>query len=194
MSPILQTFGDSTLRAFGFTRGSAGGAGAMTLISTQVLASTATTVTFSSIPQTYKHLQLRYTARADTGFNVLALLNFNGDSGTNYASHGVYGSGSGMTSFNTTSATRITTNYGFIPGASNDANAFAGVVTDILDYTNTSKNKTVRMLHGNYVSNSPTVSLISGVWLSTSAITSLVLSTNTGNYVAGSRFSLYGVL
>jgi hypothetical protein len=183
MSPLLQTLGAASVRAFGWSRGSNGGGGAMELISTQLISSSTASVTFSSIPSTYKHLQIRYTGNNSGGTNGSIQLQFNADTGANYASHYLQGNGSSVSSAQAGNSNWIIgPNFGYSVGAS------AGIL-DILDYTSTAKNKTVRGL-GGYAVGQYYVSLISGVWLNTSAITSVLVQ---GSFVSSSRISLYGV-
>jgi hypothetical protein len=157
------------------------------------------TVTFSSIPGTYKHLQLRLYARGayvGGNFNNNILVRFNSDSGSNYTRHLLYAqNNSGALAFaaaNTTSAFA-----GASPNASTGiSNVFASGVTDILDYTDTNKFKTVKTLQG-YDTNggaNQRVSLESSVWRSTSAVTSITItSDNADNWVQYSSFALYGI-
>jgi hypothetical protein len=159
------------------------------LISTTVLAATATSVTLTlpaGTSTTYKHLQLRYLGQTASGGPDVQL-RFNGDSGANYSWHIVYGNG---TSAGTASATS-TNQIGF-GNASSGANAFGGAIIDILDAFNTSKNKTTRSLYGSQ--GNLTVGLWSGAWYSTSAISTItILNSSAVNFTVGSRFSLYGV-
>lgn len=171
-----------------------GAAGAYELISTTILSSTTSTVTFSSIAATYKHLELRVTARVNANFGNASQLRmrFNGDTGSNYAYHNLYGNGSSVVSDATTtqpeirvsgfSDTNITGNWG------------AGIIS-ILDYSATSKNKTIRTLVGTVNSSSYNrMHLGSGFWNNTAAINEIVLNELNGyGWVAGSRFSLYGI-
>ncbi len=164
-------------------------------IATVTLGSDTATITFSSIPSTYKHLQIRGIFRSSTGSAVDNLaFRLNGDTGANYATHTLIGNGSAA------SAAAFTgNNFMYLPSASPDAaNAsalFAGAVIDILDYANTSKNTTVRSLNG-YDDNGATayrrVQLSSGLWLNTAAVTSITFS-NSGNLAAATSFALYGI-
>jgi hypothetical protein len=73
-------------------------------------------------------------------------------------------------------------------------NVFGAGVTDILDYTNTSKNTTVRALGGADANGSGSIDLTSAAWLNTNAVTSITLTTNNGStFTAGSSFALYGI-
>ena len=99
------------------------------------------TATFSSIPSTYKHLQLRILAR-DAGGNGEFKIEFNGDTTTtNYRKHNLYGDGSTASASSANNNTCAPLAY-----SGQTANAFEAVVIDILDYANTNKNTTIRTL------------------------------------------------
>jgi hypothetical protein len=154
----------------------------------------ASSITFSSIPSTYTHLQIRFLANNAT--NTYQKLQLNGDTtGSNYYSHQLYGTGSatGASAFAGSSYNAIVTNGGGLGSGS----YFGAGIIDILDYANTSKYKTVRVLNG-YDSNATSgldqfINLGSGLWQSTSAITSITLFGNSYNYNQYSSFALYGV-
>jgi hypothetical protein len=175
------------------SQGGGASAGSFELISTTIASGSSASVTFSSIPATYKHLQLRLTNRGvyATTNDLLNLLRFNGDTGANYAWHGLQGDGSSVYANNGTSVTSICA--GVFPGGSSTADSFSGAIVDILDYANTNKNTTTRMLSGSHTATGKNIKLTSGVWFNTSAITSLTLTTEIGNFTSGSRFSLYGI-
>ena len=156
------------------------------LISTTLVGTNGIDVVFSSIPSTYKHLQVRFTSKSSTSSVSDTILRLNEDSGSNYAWHELQGNGSGVGSFANTSQSlmRIATQP-----KSGDTNMFAAGVVDILDYTSTSKNKTVRTLAGNH-STDLRIHLYSGVWLNTSAVTSVRVGGPLG---LNSRVSLYGI-
>jgi len=168
--------------------GGGGGAGSYELIETTILGSDAASTTFSSIPSTYKHLQIRMVAQSTDG-NLSAFVAMNGDSGSNYARHRLQGDGSTVASFAAANQTRA--QFAIISNRADNANAPGSAVLDILDYQGT-KNKTIRSLFGNTTSGTNFVGLGSGVWLSTSTITSLTISATT-SFASGSRFSLYGI-
>lgn len=174
-------------------QGSGGAAGvpAFEQISTQILASNATSVTFTSIPATYKHLQIRFTARfADAYTSSNFSIRLNSDSAANYASHRLT-SQSGAISADNLTAT-ATPYLGFIPGASTTANTFAAGVIDLFDYADTNKTKVMRAFIGS--ESSSRMSIGSSLWTNTSAVTTLQLRDAGGlNLVTGSRFTLYGI-
>jgi len=165
------------------------------LISTTVLGSDTNSVTFSGLGTSgaaYKHLQLRVTARSSNGAVGDSLgLRFNGDSGSNYAEHVLYGNGSSVASGAGSSQTFMSAMT--IAGNSAGASIFGSGVIDILDFSQTTKNKTLRSLSGNQAQ--PFIQLRSGLWMSTSAVTSINLFSANGatNLLTGSRFSLYGL-
>ena len=164
------------------------------LIESVFLASTTASVTFSNLNQyaaEYRHLQIRAVTR-DSGSAPGPgglWLRFNGDSGSNYAWHRVYGSASALPSDGGSSTTRILAGINVSGGSA--SNAFGPAVVDLLDLY-ASKNKTIRNLSGANTSSSPTIQLGSGVWLSTGSVSSLELTTDN-SFTTGSRFSLYGI-
>lgn len=149
-------------------------------------------ITFSVIPSTYKHLQIRWVGKS-TSTGSYTLLRFNSDSSTNYTDHYVYGQGSNPV-LTGSDVTQTSINlYGSLV-TSSAADLYAAHVVDILDYTSTSKNKTVRAVGGQDSNGSGVVFLSSGLWSnSTTAISSLTITANTGNFTTGSHFALYGI-
>jgi hypothetical protein len=153
-------------------------------------------ITFAGIPNTYKHLQIRAIFRdstASVGLDEM-YFRFNGDTGSNYAYHTLYGDGAAAAALNGTSRSTGILCRTSIPRNSTTANAFGTAIFDILDYANTSKNKTTRCLAGVDLNGSGAVELTSSLWMSTAAINSIVLTAEaSANFVQYSQFSLYGV-
>jgi hypothetical protein len=148
------------------------------------------TITFSSIPSTYTHLQVRVLARVAAGGEDLTL-RFNGDTGTNYTRHRLTGNGSTAAASGSTSTTGITTLGS--AGMPTTANIYAVTIIDVLDYANTNKYKTARMLSGQDSNGSGGVDFTSGVWMNTAAVTSLTIYANSSNFPTAASFALYGV-
>lgn len=155
------------------------------------------TISFTSIPSTYKHLQIRGITRNnrnDDGSQSMTMA-LNGDTTfTNYRSHLLYGSGTSAAA----EAVQLAGYYGsigFIPAANFLANSFSGQVIDILDYANTSKNKTVRTIWGTESNGgSSYIGLSSFLWMNTNAITSLEISSfPSASFVQYSQLALYGI-
>ena len=148
-------------------------------------------IDFSSIPSTYKHLQIRYIARStrsatDTQVNM----RFNGAT-SGYSAHIIYGDGGGAYASNYTGQTYI--NLNDIPAANATSNIFNAAVIDILDYSNTNKAKTIRSLIGRDLNGSGLVLLHDGLYQSTSAISSISIYPAADNFAQYSHFALYGV-
>lgn len=147
---------------------------------------------FTSIPSTYQHLQIRGIARQSaTGATQPMLLTANGVT-SGYAVHNVRGNGTSALATGDTAQGNIYL-QDQLATASNNASVFSAFVIDLLDYANTNKNKTFRIFMGIDDNGSGRVALNSGLFQSTSAVTSLTLSPNSGNFVQYSSFALYGI-
>ena len=144
-------------------------------------------IDFTAIPSTYKHLQIRGMATFTSGTNAIVMQN-NSDTGSNYVWHQLYGTGSAAGSSASTSTTFQ--NVSVAP----ESGTVAGFVVDILDYGNTSKYKTSRSLTGYDNNGSGVIALRSGLWMNTNAITSLTLKYDTGaNFANNTKIALYGI-
>lgn len=148
------------------------------------------TVTFSSIPSTFQHLQLRAITRTATSASDFIGVRFNGDSGSNYGFHYLYGNGSSAAAGAATPDSLIAWHTA---DGGDTANAFGASVTDILDYVSTNKYKTTKTLDGFDLNGSGTVDLSSGLWRNTAAITSIEVFTFGPNFATGSSIALYGI-
>jgi hypothetical protein len=142
-------------------------------------------IDFTSIPATYTHLQIRAIG-IGTGF-AYSYLGFNSDTATNYSYHQISGDGATVSAAGGGSTTLIYT----LQGASSATIPASGVI-DILDYANTNKYKTVRLLAGYDKNGTGELFFRSGNWRSTSAITSIKISPNT-SFAQYSSFALYGI-
>ena len=150
-------------------------------------------ITFSSIPNTYKHLQIRGILRSDRGYAQAGnVMRFNGDTGNNYSWHGLTGNGSSVSSFDTSGLPSFMY-LGEMPAVSGLSNTFGAVVIDILDYANTNKYKTSRALTGNDRNGAGEGGMVSGNWRNTNAITSITILELASNLVQYSSLALYGV-
>jgi hypothetical protein len=148
-----------------------------TPLATVSLASTASSVTFSSIPATYRDLIIVVTGT--TSVNQGALVRFNGDSGNN-SQVAMYGNGSSAASFaeaNNSSLQMYTVQ--------------SQATIQVMDYSATDKHKTTLVRSGGQ---SSSTFAFATRWASTAAITSIALSTASGTFSSGSTFSLYGVI
>jgi hypothetical protein len=151
-------------------------------------------ISFTSIPSTYQHLQLRMITRGTSTAAFNLDFTFNNDSGSNYGpSHYLEGDGATASAgvANATSTTRITTFAS--PKSSATASVFGGFVVDVLDYANTNKYKTLRHFGGYDANGSGFVDLDSGLWMSSSAINRLDITTGATSFAQYSSFALYGI-
>lgn len=154
-------------------------------------------VEFTAIPSGFKHLQLRAIARANysgTGGgieNYFQLGNGSIDTGANYTYHYLLGNGTAASAAGSASRSD-----GLLSWSSRTSDtAFAGYVTDILDYADENKFKTVRTLGGNDNNGTGQVLLTSSLWRSFSAITNFKIYAISGSYKFDefSQFALYGI-
>lgn len=150
-----------------------------TPLATITLSSNQTSVTFGSIPNTYKDLILvanvRLTSTSDLG------IRFNSDSGNNY--HRVFMAGNGSSA---SSGTNSPADIGY--WAYTTSTSYDPQILQLMDYSATDKHKTWLSRYGGA---SITTGATAGRWASTSAVTSITIS--LGTYQSGSTFSLYGI-
>ena len=151
------------------------------------------TITFSSIPSTYKHLQIRLLARStQTGVsNISALIQCNGDTGSNYARHTLLGNGASAVA-NATSSSSLMTLFR-ITAADATANTMGVGIVNIQDYESTTKYKTLRSISGQDENGVGSIRLQSGLWQSTSAINSLSIYLSTDSFTTSTVVALYGI-
>jgi hypothetical protein len=201
--PVLATFGGTSLRNYGLQAGAAL-VGDFDSIATQTVGSGGTSfVEFTSIPQTYTHLQIRFIARdnrATYGSDDMKVQPNNQTTAAYYTNHRMYSTGATSGSENYPTSSGITGFLGGVPSATGSStNVFGAGVIDILDYRNTNKFKTFRSLSGvdNNSSSANTVGAIlylTGLFLDTTAISSIKISTgNATLWSQYSSFALYGV-
>jgi hypothetical protein len=147
---------------------------------------------FTNIPQTFTHLQVRGFLRdsftGSTNQSLSYLLN--GDTGANYSVHRTSGDGSSTVSQGFTSQSQMF--QGSIPTAIELSNVYGVIITDILDYTDTNKNKTIRSISGYDKNGGGAVMISSGAWYNTAAVTQLNCF-QSSNSVQFSRIDLYGI-
>lgn len=144
------------------------------------------TITFASIPSTYKHLQLRCSSNDGAGYSLTMF--FNNDTGSNYSWHSIIGTGSAVNATGQTanSSMRIVNEDGFT------TNTNTVYITDVIDYANITKQKTIRTVGGRDGNGSGEIQLSSGLWNSTAAINRIDIAIG-GNFTTTSKFALYGI-
>lgn len=154
----------------------------------------ATSVTFSSIPSTYKSLQLRIIGRSTVAGNDIGLyLQPNAATGSVYTLHELYVDGTTVYSFGYGTGIYTSGPYFEVTGSTAIADTFGVAVIDIIDYASTTKNKTMTFLSGTDRNGAGNLSLKSSLWTSTNAITSLKIDGGGSSFASGTTFALYGI-
>ena len=157
----------------------------------RVTPTSGTSVTFSSIPSTYKNLQLRMKVNtSSTGDTIYIRLN--GDTGTNYTRHYLQGNGTTATAVGNTGRS-----YMQVGGwSTNTANTTISccIISDLIDYANTSKYKTLRTSSGIDKNGTGDMVLASNLWISTAAVSSITVALDTNSFASGTSIALYGMV
>ena len=204
--PIVSSLAAISARGYGGIGGTKSdlGSGYYSIASGIVDSSGSTSIVFSSIPQTYKHLQIRISARSNYDYTVDdSYLQFNGDTGSNYGTHNYFGEAPLTETVNAgqnTATDKI--NWGQAGGiGTNTVGQWGLAVIDILDYTSTSKKKSIRATSGMSTSTTATGGLggrvgnSTGLWNNTNAINQItLLSVSARPFNQYSVFSLYGIV
>lgn len=175
--------------------GTAGGAGGSSYesIATATGTGSSGTITFSSIPSTYKSLQLRGIGLQTSGTNDLRI-RFNGDTGTNYSWHTLAGYNAAVTASGATTQSYMLACIESGSRAGMSATYPTVFITDIVDYASTSKNKTIKTFGGYDPNGLGEIDLNSGLWQSTAAINSItVYMSGAGSFTTTSQIALYGI-
>lgn len=166
-----------------------------TLISSNVLASSAASVTFSAIPATYTDLVVRYSMRSTNANNGPSnqLVRFNGSSAANYSQTTLLGISSTPLSTRETNETRFLT---YAVGGGSTSNTFSNNEIYIPNYAG-STNKVASNF--DVSENNSSTDFQWGVGVRaylrsvTAAITSITIDGNGDNIASGSSFYLYGI-
>jgi hypothetical protein len=154
-------------------------------LATVTLGASAASVTFGSIPATYRDLIIVATATATQ--STFGRMRFNGDSGTNYFFVRMSGNGSSATS---TFGSSLGAAYlGEI--AKSNTGAILQMNVSVMDYSATDKHKTLLARADAAATGTDATA---SRWASTAAITSLLIFPDDGSWTSGSTFSLYGVI
>jgi hypothetical protein len=161
-------------------------------------------ITFTSIPSGYTHLQLRYWAYSTRTSSANPIDDYNIrvgngsiDTGANYSYHFAFGDGAGLSGAAVPSASAINVAQCVGDLVSGSVPNGAGIL-DILNYKNTNHKKTLRLFAGCDISGvtngySGRVGQTSGFWNNTNTIDTITMYPSTGNWGQNSIFALYGV-
>lgn len=170
--------------------------GAMVPIASQTSTGSSATFTFNSIPSIYQDLMLVVFSRSGTTgpytdyYVRLAANNGAIDSGNNYSTTRLLGSGISATSDRFTSTSLIY--CGQTPASTATAGIYSSSLIHILNYANSTTAKTLLTRTATDQNGDGYVSMNVGLWTNTGAITSLQVITNA-SFISGSTFTLYGI-
>jgi hypothetical protein len=148
-------------------------------LATQSLTSTASSVTFSSIPATYRDLVLVHVGATSAEDQIR--IRFNSDTGSNYSFVQMGGDSGG--SFSTS---------GTLDGAriSFGSTGINSTIVHIMDYSASDKHTTL-LSRANKAAGD--VRAHAARWANTAVVTTVTFYPITGTFSSGSTFSLYGI-
>jgi hypothetical protein len=151
------------------------------------------TISFTSIPSTYTHLQIRGIMRTDEpgATETNCYIQVNGVTSSSYAYHWLRGNGTAAAAAG--AATQTITFPGNATGAAATASVMGVLIADVLDYASTTKNKTLRYFTGFDRNGAGEVYISSGLYNATTAITSIQIKTASNNWTTATTFALYGI-
>lgn len=157
-----------------------------------------TSISFSDISQSYRHLLLIGSVRSSVAAETDGLLmQFNGDTGSNYDWQRMSANNAALSGAVGRATTSI--QVGAIEGANSRADSFSPVLAYIYLYSQGATYEKYTTSYNTFFGNVSAdadmfLQLRGGRWRSTAAITSITLLPATGpNFVAGTGFQLYGV-
>ena len=192
VSRLSQTSLQNAFQKFNNTWDGVSAVGGMDSLGTVVQSTASSGATFTNIPQTYQHLQLRFFVKSQASSNDFSLVINGVSTGTSYSYHSIKGQSGSLTYPGYASQPFIylmkesAEFSGFTSG-----NICTGII-DFLDYANTNKGKTVKSLLGTAQNGGGFLKVTSGFYNSSSAITQLDI-VNGYNWAAGTQISLYGI-
>jgi len=167
-----------------------------TLIASNILSSSAASVTFSSIPSTYTDLVVKWSARGDyASANWYLIIRLNGSSSSIYSQTTLYTDSTTVSSNRTSNGTNLLPDPPALDTAGNTSNTFTNNELYIPSYT-ASQNKPISyfgVVEQNTASSNFSIGTAATLFSSTSAISSIYIAPNNGNFVSGSSFFLYGI-
>lgn len=146
----------------------------------------ASSISFTSIPQTYTDLKLHISSQ--TTSNNYIKLNINSDTGTSYSYRVIRGTGSVIGSFNQVDWTNTAYVFGY------SDSGWSGHTVWIPSYFKTDRAKSIiseSVQEANVATAYPWLG--AGLWNSLSAITTIVVASQTLNFAQNTVATLYGI-
>jgi hypothetical protein len=190
MSPLIDLIGSAKGYGWGALASSLAFESIATLSPTS-----GSTVSFTSIPSTYKSLQIRVAVITASTSNPSLGIRYNSDTGSNYTLHQLRGNSTDVASLAAAPRTDFSlSNYSGMTATYPNV-----AIMDIQDYASTTKYKTARAFYGQNLNSTSlynNVILVSGLWMSTSAINSITFTVSGGGsetFAAGTSIALYGI-
>ena len=160
-------------------------------IQSLTLTADTTTVTFSGIDQNYTDLEIVVNARGSAADNGNFYYRINGDATSSYTVIRLQGGGSSAVS---NKGTANTVGYiGYVDGANTTSGIFSNTKIYVNNYSSSSTYKTLISKGVTPGTNGYAAYFVNGYAGSTSAVTSISFTPDSGNWIAGSTFSLYGI-
>lgn len=158
------------------------------LLNQVTLAASASSVTFSSIPQNYGDLVLIINAR-QTLNNGYMEIQINGDTGSNYNWVTMMGRSNGVISSAGPNQTALQ------PSSHSQGQEPFSSIIQFLDYSSTDKHKSGLIRHNQYDFSLSSLLVRADAfrWANTNAITSITALSVTQPFTSASTLSLYGV-
>ena len=149
-------------------------------IATSIAGGSSPTISFTSIPATYTDLYLVITGTVGASDNTM-LMQYNGDTTSNYSSLVLSGNGSAAQSFRDSGSQMYCGRISTVQSPN---------IIQIINYSNTTIYKTF-VSRGN---SDTRVSAFVGTWRNTAAITTVTITHNAaGNFASGTTATLYGI-
>lgn len=152
-------------------------------IASNTLSSAASSITFSSISGAYTDLRLIYNIKNSTT-SAAGIMTFNGDSSSIYSFTNIWGSGS-------TANSNVSSSDAYINFGDYNSTTECFLIIDLMNYSNTTSYKTC-LIKTNPSQYSRIYSHM-GIYKSNSAISSVTITTGSGQWASGSTVSLYGI-
>lgn len=176
--------------------GGGGGGGSLELIGEVVTTGSAADVTFSSIPSTFRDLEIRVSGRGNAAgvTNIGLQVQLNGDTGANYDYAFAESNGAGGTAFSGAAA-QTSLFIGRLTAATAPADVAALVTAELGNYPGTTFEKAIVSRSGHKLINSATGAnqlAAGGSWRSTAAVTDIKVFPASSTFVDGTVVSLYG--
>jgi hypothetical protein len=164
------------------------------LLETIALTQSAASVTFDNLPTSgYTDLKVVASVRGDLAAEYINnRVSFNGST-SGYTSKLLYGLGTGSGASTNNAVTNAIDYSCYSTGTTATANTFSNVEIYIPNYRgSTNKSVSIDAVTENNAT-AVVTGLTAGLWSNTSAITSIAITASSGNFVANSTFSLYGI-